>query len=99
MCVVLLKYTATTGCYTYGHTLSLHDALPIYPRPCTSTSKRWVTPPVTTTASPAVSGRRAVPCSTLTVLDGWGTIALVNATAGGKSHRKDRKSTRLNSSH
>src|SRR3546814_18926855 len=24
------KYTATTEIYTYGHTLSLHDALPIW---------------------------------------------------------------------
>src|SRR3546814_11430117 len=27
--VFFFKYTATTEIYTYGHTLSLHDALPI----------------------------------------------------------------------
>src|SRR3546814_8034070 len=26
----MFNYTATTEIYTYGHTLSLHDALPIY---------------------------------------------------------------------
>src|SRR3546814_11970786 len=31
--------TATTEIYTYGHTLSLHDALPILP-PCTSVAVR-----------------------------------------------------------
>src|SRR3546814_20165728 len=29
-CFFFLKYTATTEIYTYLHTLSLHDALPIY---------------------------------------------------------------------
>src|SRR3546814_19401889 len=29
-CVFFLKDTATTESYTYGHTLSLHDALPIF---------------------------------------------------------------------
>src|SRR3546814_16612647 len=27
--MLFFKYTATTEIYTYGHTLSLHDALPI----------------------------------------------------------------------
>src|SRR3546814_20876325 len=31
MCFFFFNCTATTGSYTYGHTLSLHDALPIYP--------------------------------------------------------------------
>src|SRR3546814_11514588 len=30
MCVVFFNDPATTEIYTYGHTLSLHDALPIY---------------------------------------------------------------------
>src|SRR3546814_17306842 len=29
MCFFFFNYTATTEIYTYGHTLSLHDALPI----------------------------------------------------------------------
>src|SRR3546814_4600600 len=29
--ICFFKDTATTEIYTYGHTLSLHDALPIYP--------------------------------------------------------------------
>src|SRR3546814_15479795 len=32
--------TATTEIYTYGHTLSLHDALPIYIASCRCASKR-----------------------------------------------------------
>src|SRR3546814_18621375 len=32
MCFLFLNDTATTEFYTYGHTLSLHDALPIYRR-------------------------------------------------------------------
>src|SRR3546814_13960908 len=37
--LLLLFYndTSTTEVYTYGHTLSLHDALPI----CTDTSRAW----------------------------------------------------------
>src|SRR3546814_18464626 len=31
--LVFLTATATTEIYTYGHTLSLHDALPILERP------------------------------------------------------------------
>src|SRR3546814_3234705 len=29
LCLFFFHYTATTEIYTYGHTLSLHDALPI----------------------------------------------------------------------
>src|SRR3546814_17640945 len=29
LCIFFFKYTATTEIYTYCHTLSLHDALPI----------------------------------------------------------------------
>src|SRR3546814_18497494 len=32
MCIFFFNDTATTEIYTYGHTLSLHDALPIYRR-------------------------------------------------------------------
>src|SRR3546814_16707627 len=31
LCVFFFNETATTEIYTYGHPLSLHDALPIYP--------------------------------------------------------------------
>src|SRR3546814_17254038 len=36
--VVCFNATATTEIYTYGHTLSLHDALPIYSQ---GISTRW----------------------------------------------------------
>src|SRR3546814_11999326 len=29
VCILFFNYTGTTEIYTYGHTLSLHDALPI----------------------------------------------------------------------
>src|SRR3546814_5304781 len=37
-CSFLLHATATTEIYTYGHTLSLHDALPIWMRSRNSTT-------------------------------------------------------------
>src|SRR3546814_18596690 len=58
MCLTLLLFfffhdTATTEIYTYGHTLSLHDALPIYSR---SDRLRLTSPPVSMlTVSPEAS--------------------------------------------
>src|SRR3546814_13097000 len=36
--VFFFNDTATTEIYTYGHTLSLHDALPIWPRVSTGSA-------------------------------------------------------------
>src|SRR3546814_19995204 len=48
MCLFFFNDTANTEIYTYGPTLSLHDALPIYDtvtvRPIAGTRKRGATP-------------------------------------------------------
>src|SRR3546814_12871381 len=51
-CFFLLNYPATTEIYTYGHTLSLHDALPSYEQlpvvaavPGTGSARRYLAPP------------------------------------------------------
>src|SRR3546814_17229247 len=69
--------TATTEIYTYCHTLSLHDALPISrgaPSACAHG------PPAT---GPGHPGRPRCAC----------------APRSGRARHRDRKSTRLNSSH
>src|SRR3546814_20976595 len=53
--VVLCNDTATTEIYTYGHTLSLHDALPISRR---AGSVRRPRPPVRTTPPAGPPHRR-----------------------------------------
>src|SRR3546814_20297737 len=84
--------TPTTEIFTYGHTLSLHDALPIGGRsrsPCTTCtcvrSPTTVTPTqrsgLSSCATPGTRERRSG-----------------SARPPGSS-RADRKSTRLNSSH
>src|SRR3546814_20235182 len=50
--------TATTEIYTYGHTLSLHDALPIYPQCSGSTGCRLKLKPVPASSSSARYRRR-----------------------------------------
>src|SRR3546814_17157049 len=40
--VFFFNDTATTEIYTYGHTLSLHDALPICPIAPVTTPRRWL---------------------------------------------------------
>src|SRR3546814_17985785 len=44
VCFCFFNHTATTEIYTYLHTLSLHDALPI----CASASAAWLVCPATT---------------------------------------------------
>src|SRR3546814_20070121 len=94
------KLTATTEIYTYCHTLSLHDALPIYLRLSGAD-------PVPVRIRPDLGGRgddhlRAS-------ADDAGGDAGAGRGAGGSArawpddrlhgHAEDRKSTRLNSSH
>src|SRR3546814_19559632 len=45
--------TATTAIYTYGHTLSLHDALPIWMNFMPSNRRRARATPASITASPS----------------------------------------------
>src|SRR3546814_17299648 len=81
---VFCNDTATTDIYTYLHTLSLHDALPIWigrPAKLTSASEAGSS----TSADVSATGKpRSV-------------ISSIRASATGLS--ADRKSTRLNSSH
>src|SRR5690349_23093987 len=78
LCLLYLLYLITDTATTEIYTLSLHDALPISPRP-TPTQ-----PP--SSASPQATCTRTRPSSC------W-------APVGSRAPRRDRKSTRLNSSH
>src|SRR3546814_15380304 len=74
--------TATTEIYTYRHTLSLHDALPISLQPATAGLRlRRLGPRARERAGPAHRGD-----------------SRFRRPRAGRSGR-DRKSTRLNSSH
>src|SRR3546814_16306506 len=86
--IVFLNDTATTEIYTYGHTLSLHDALPIStvtltPFQTSACAREWRSGP----SCRRYSRRWRAP--------GRGPRAGGPAAAGAR----DRKSTRLNSSH
>src|SRR3546814_15856268 len=98
-----LNDTATTEIYTYGHTLSLHDALPICAWNASGPKSR-LTPvrgrqPGTDQTRRRFDGR--------TPLCGMGVTSrievIVKPTAckalSALSRPEDRKSTRLNSSH
>src|SRR3546814_14576475 len=83
--------TATTEIYTYGHTLSLHDALPIFEQLAAAFRKLAVLePPAERPAStaPAAPGHVASDHA-----------APNRAAATEPDAAPDRKSTRLNSSH
>src|SRR3546814_12622674 len=58
MCLFFFKDTATTEIYTYCHTLSLHDALPILPTSGPGTSGR------VSSSWPSEPSRPIVPTST-----------------------------------
>src|SRR3546814_14837622 len=76
--------TATTEIYTYCHTLSRHDALPI-----------WMTPTARGSAPPRSSRRGRRPGS-----GGSRPLGGNRPGRGGRNPvGSDRKSTRLNSSH
>src|SRR3546814_20201670 len=83
--------TATTEIYTYGHTLSLHDALPIS-----------ATSPTGPVGCSTTSGTRWVACSTTSPTRSEPTGAeRTGEEIEDEADRieEDRKSTRLNSSH
>src|SRR3546814_19656138 len=80
--------TATTEIYTYGHTLSLHDALPIL------TSTISTQPPrVESTGYEPMASRRRRAAATMSL--SWYSISSQVRVFSPQ----DRKSTRLNSSH
>src|SRR3546814_15099619 len=83
---------ATTEIYTYLHTLSLHDALPIWSLTAKISATRAIEPEVMNCFTPLITHvsptRRARVCR-----------AEASEPACGSVRQKDRKSTRLNSSH
>src|SRR3546814_18823623 len=81
--VFFFNDTATTEIYTYLHTLSLHDALPIYPDQAGGAGR--IAEQCAATAGAAVDADRAAD-----------RIAERQESA---VDCRDRKSTRLNSSH
>src|SRR3546814_16129930 len=97
--IFFVNDTATTEIYTYGHTLSLHDALPI------SLASVNMSPKPLDMVSPSTSvpDRKATPSSTAEQVAIrrrlWALRDLRVVLHIGLSSRTDRKSTRLNSSH
>src|SRR3546814_19786375 len=106
--------TSTTGIYTYVHTRSLHDALPISSRDCTSASLapavlKVQVPAGSCTGAPMEAGKAAQPSSpsvrvtTTSSMDSVPSLSAPPCVAGwsvsGLVTTLDRKSTRLNSSH
>src|SRR3546814_19242777 len=93
-CIFVFNDTATTEIYTYGHTLSLHDALPIWARG--AGAQRL---PAAGSRPAGAGGGRRDPAvghdqyQRLPAPAGAGR-GPAQAVAG-----RDRKSTRLNSSH
>src|SRR3546814_16190039 len=100
--IFVFKDTATTEIYTYGHTPSLHDALPIM-----SDSLLGSKPPVSTTVA-CQRSKTAVPYRRSRVTPGTSRtserrrpirrLKSVDLPTFGRP-TIDRKSTRLNSSH
>src|SRR5690606_41211235 len=83
--------TSTTEIYT----LSLHDALPIY-------ADRWVRSPwggCRRAGWPGPGARRPLPCSSGQRCEGRREAAPCRRRGHRQTDQRDRKSTRLNSSH
>src|SRR3546814_20844903 len=102
--------TATTELYTYGHTLSLHDALPIYAVFVDAAQVavyRPVGDGIVRRCQPVVEDR--VPAADLrlhlarrvahTGVEIVGRLRVRMRGIGARREEEDRKSTRLNSSH
>src|SRR3546814_15580252 len=96
-CFLFLNDTATTEIYTYCHTHSLHDALPISPQPGYGGGQPQGTSVMAIIS--LVTGILGLCCA------GWFIFSIAAVVLGylGKKEtaagKKDRKSTRLNSSH
>src|SRR3546814_20126506 len=84
---VFFNDTATTEIYTYLHTLSLHDALPICPRARASMRSK--------ARAPERSGPHGTTATRASRTPSW---ADREYRAADRAPSPDRKSTRLNSS-
>src|SRR3546814_11381395 len=95
------KDPATTELYTYGHPLSLHDALPISPVTPPTALHRVVLPRTGAAKTRAIvrSGSRLVRDWQQTSRQHVATGRQRPACRNARSLGGDRKSTRLNSSH
>src|SRR3546814_14087128 len=101
--------TATTEIYTYLHSLSLHDALPISTRVCRPSSDASLGWPFGIDEAAVVFPRKGLLQTRITldadlssaesVRDGIHATGRAPTRSGRGSPRRDRKSTRLNSSH
>src|SRR3546814_21186332 len=89
---ICFKETATTYSYTYVHTLSLHDALPIFSGPSLSIDKPDAALDEARTKAVAKSRARA---ELYARASHWS----YEAERPLSRRQGDRKSTRLNSSH
>src|SRR3546814_11798448 len=95
VCCFLFNDTATTDIYTYGHTLSLHDALPIYLFVMAGV------PHITAGMLDALTGELegGAPLTAHTI-GAWAPESEVaDILRAAEIAHADRKSTRLNSSH
>src|SRR3546814_17931104 len=89
-CFFYLKDTATTEIYTYGHTLSLHDALPICSwNQQSAYGERKTARILTGTPIPVNTAKWSVISRT----------SVIYLACGYFKQTLDRKSTRMNSSH
>src|SRR3546814_11202078 len=88
---LFLNDTSTPDIYTYCHTLSLHDALPICSNRREVAARRDQSPPLTTHSCRSGAGRE------LSMMGGIRRSALGRDRLSQRP--PDRKSTRLNSSH
>src|SRR3546814_16196485 len=88
----LFNDTATTEIYTYGHTLSLHDALP---------SSTALIPGFDDPSNPSDKAIDARPNALILYNPGLdtGSKAATDKIAARRDDDGDRKSTRLNSRH
>src|SRR3546814_15916332 len=92
---VFFNDTSTTEIYTYGHTLSLHDALPIcLCKPWRGNEDNWRATSASTRNAKSASSVIRIDCELSSCSACESRSAAIQA--GSLS---DRKSTRLNSSH
>src|SRR3546814_11812628 len=97
LCYFCFKERVTTDIYTYGHTLSPHDALPIFPVRRIEAHHHGVS----ALAVEDLRDRAALQCRFEHLID-RGDLKAVGGGAAAvhlDDDLGDRKSTRLNSSH
>src|SRR3546814_16855615 len=89
--VFFFNDTATTEIYTYGHTLSLHDALPISLRDVAERDSLFL--------AGATEGQAAAALQDVIKAAVAAADARADSIQALETSAEDRKSTRLNSSH